>query len=73
MAQNFFIGMALRKNEFERQVNAVHEYLDKHAIPREDSVGSFTIIHRIKLLEQKYLKSLSEIESYYIQNKPLVD
>lgn len=65
--------MAAYFNIYQEQVRDIHEYLDKHAIPREDDGGIFTPMHRIKLLERKYLENLSEIENYYLRKKPHVD
>jgi len=61
--------MSKNHNTYEAEVKKAHEHLDKKHIPQGDSAGSFTLLYRIKLLEQNYLMSLSEVENYYLRKK----
>jgi hypothetical protein len=62
---------AFRFNWHKHQMDDIHAYLDKQHIPRNANDGNedYALLYRIKLLEQKYLKSLSEIETYYMKNE----
>ena len=53
-------------NDFYREeVECAHMYLDDLNIPREDSKDVFSLVGRIKQLEKRYLKQMSELENYY--------
>ncbi len=52
--------------KYKDQIQDVHEYL---GIPNGDDVCKYTPYYRIKLLEKHYLKSLSEIENYYLRKQ----
>jgi len=58
------------ENYYEEEVECVHMYLDSLNIPREDDKDTFSLVGRIKQLEKKYLKEMSEVENYYLnENK----
>jgi hypothetical protein len=45
-------------------------YLDDKQVPRKDYKGNeYSIIGRIKRLEESFQKQLSELESYYLTLK----
>lgn len=50
----------------EEDIECVHMYLDKLNIPREDDKDTFSLVGRIKQLEKKHLKEMSEVEDYYL-------
>jgi len=52
---------------YEEEVECVHMYLDNLNIPREDDKDTFSLVGRIKQLEKKYLKEMSEVENYYLR------
>lgn len=55
------------ENYYKEEVECAHMYLDNLNIPREDD---FSLVGRIKQLEKKYLKEMSEVENYYLnENK----
>ena len=55
-------------NYYEEEVECVHMYLDDLKIPREDDKDVFSLVGRIKQLEKRYLKQMSEVESYYLND-----
>jgi hypothetical protein len=61
------------KNKVEllqEDIECVHMYLDDKHIPRKDYKGEeYSIIGRIKRLEESFQKQLSELESYYLTFK----
>jgi hypothetical protein len=53
------------------ELECIHQYLDDLKIEREDSKGNvYSIVGRIKRLEIKYLKELSDLESFYLRQNP---
>jgi len=58
------------KNQVEllqEDIECVHMYLDDKHIARKDSKGrEYSIVGRIKRLEESYQKQLPELESYYL-------
>lgn len=52
-------------DEKTAELENVHQYLDRHDIQRKDEGGTYSIIQRLKLLDLKYKRCLSEIESCY--------
>lgn len=50
----------------EEEIECVHMYLDDLKIPREDTKDTFSLVGRIKQLEKRYLKEMSELEEYYL-------
>ncbi len=65
--------MEMLKNQVEllqEDIECVHMYLDDKHIPRKNSEGrEYSIIGRIKRLEESFQKQLSELESYYLTFK----
>jgi len=61
------------KNQVEllqEEIDCVNMYLDDKHIPRKDSKGKeYSIIGRIKRLEESFQKQLSELESHYLTFK----
>lgn len=53
-------------NYYEEETECAHLYLDDLEIPREDSKDTFSLVGRIKELEKRYLKQMSELEDYYL-------
>ena len=54
----------------KEDIECVHMYLDDKHIPRKDSEGrEYSIVGRIKRLEESFQKQLSELESYYLTFK----
>ena len=53
---------------YKEEVACVHMYLDDLKIPREDDKDVFSLVGRIKQLEKRYLKQMSEVESYYLND-----
>ncbi len=64
---------AMLKNQVEllqEDIECVNMYLDDKNIPRKDSKGrQYSIIGRIKRLEESFQKQLSQLESYYLTFK----
>lgn len=56
-------------NYYEEEVECANMYLDDLGIPRDDDKDFFSLVGRIKQLEKKYLKQLSEVEDYYLAQK----
>lgn len=56
-------------NYYEEETECAHLYLDDLGIPREDSKDIFSLVGRIKELEKRYLKQMSEVEEYYLADK----
>lgn len=51
----------------KEDLECVHIYLDNLSISRTDSHGeTYSIIGRIKRLEERYLRQMSELESTYL-------
>ena len=61
------------KNQVEllqEDIECVHMYLDDKHTPRKDSKGiEYSIVGRIKRLEESFQKQLSELESHYLTFK----
>ncbi len=61
------------KNQVEllqEDIECVHMYLDDKDLPRKDFKGrGYSIVGRIKRLEESFQKQLSELESYYLTFK----
>ncbi len=61
------------KNQVEllqEDIECVHMYLDDKDLPRKDFKGrEYSIVGRIKRLEESFQKQLSELESYYLTFK----
>lgn len=58
------------ENEFyyyKEEVECVHMYLDDLNIPREYGKETYSLVGRIKQLEKRYLKEMSEVENYYLK------
>jgi len=54
----------------KEDLECVHLYLDDLKIKRKDSNDNvYSIVGRIKELENKYYKELSELETHYLTNK----
>jgi hypothetical protein len=51
---------------YKEEVECAHMYLDDLKIPREDDKDLFSLVGRIKELEKRYLKQMSETEDYYL-------
>jgi len=49
----------------------IHEYLDTLYVPKEDKMGTYTIIGRIKRMQSSLLEKQSELESHYLQKDEL--
>ena len=51
----------------EEDLWCVHKYLDDLELPRNDKDGKeYSIVGRIKRLEERYLKQMSELEAMYL-------
>ena len=50
-------------NYYEEEIECVHMYLDDLKIPREDDKDILSLVGRIKQLEKRYLKQMSEVGS----------
>lgn len=50
----------------KEDIECAHTYLDDLKIPREDDKDVFSLVGRIKQLEKRYLKQMSETEDYYL-------
>lgn len=59
------------ENYYEEEVECAHMYLDNLNIPREDDKDTFSLVGRIKQLEKKYLKEMSEVENYYLNSSKI--
>lgn len=59
--------MARQHSFFEEESKGIHDYLDGLDIPRSDGGGEYSLLYRVKLLDNHYLKCLSEIENYYLR------
>ena len=57
------------KNYYKEEIECVHMYLDDLGIPREDYKDVFSLVGRIKQLEKRYLKQMSEVENYYLNGE----
>ena len=55
-------------NYYEEEIECVHMYLDDLKIPREDDKDILSLVGRIKQLEKRYLKQMSEVERYYLND-----
>lgn len=53
-------------NYYKEEVECAHMYLDNLNIPREDDKDVFSLVGRIKQLENRYLKQMSEVENHYL-------
>ena len=52
----------------EEDLEAVHMYLDTQGVPRKDETGEvYSIVGRIKQMEKRFFRTLSEIESSYLK------
>jgi predicted HAD superfamily phosphohydrolase len=51
---------------YKEELECAHMYLDDLKIPREDDKDLFSLVGRIKQLEKRYLKQMSDIEEYYL-------
>jgi hypothetical protein len=51
---------------YKEEAECAHMYLDDLKIPREDNKDVFSLVGRIKELEKRYLKQMSETEDYYL-------
>ena len=57
------------KNKYSEESECVNMYLDDLKIQRKSEDGQeYSIVGRIKQLEKRYLKEMSEVENYYLQN-----
>lgn len=56
------------ENYYKEEVECVHMYLDNLNIPREDG---FSLVGRIKQLENRYLKQMSEVENHYLNESKI--
>jgi len=53
----------------EEDLWCVHKYLDDLELPRADKDGKeYSIVGRIKRLEERYLKQMSDLETYLSGN-----
>ncbi len=51
----------------EEDLLCVHQYLDDLELPRVDKDGGeYSIVGRIKRLEERYMKQLSDLETMYL-------
>jgi hypothetical protein len=54
----------------KEDIECVHMYLDTLQIPRADKAGEqYSIVGRIKRLQEIYVKEASDLESYYLSSK----
>ena len=52
----------------EEDLESVHMYLDTQGVPRKDETGEvYSIVGRIKQMEKRFFRTLSEIESSYLK------
>ena len=52
----------------EEDLESVHMYLDTQGVPRKDETGEvYSIVGRIKQIEKRFFRTLSEIESSYLK------
>lgn len=52
----------------EEDLESVHMYLDTQGVPRKDETGeAYSIVGRIKQMEKRFFRTLSEIESSYLK------
>ena len=52
----------------EEDLWCVHKYLDEKQIPRADDKGEvYSIVGRIKKMENGYLKQLGDLETHYMK------
>lgn len=52
----------------EEDLWCVHQYLDNKKIPRKDSEGeTYSIVGRIKQLENRMIKECSDLETEYLR------
>jgi hypothetical protein len=52
----------------EEDIECVHLYLDDLELPRHSKDNKqYSIVGRIKQLQKRYLKELSEVENHYLQ------
>ena len=52
----------------EEDLESVHMYLDTQGVPRKDGTGEvYSIVGRIKQMEKRFFRTLSEIESSYLK------
>ena len=52
----------------EEDLEAVHMYLDTQNLPRKDEKGEvYSIVGRIKQMEKRFFRTLSELESSYLK------
>lgn len=52
----------------KEDLECVHMYLDDLDLPQEDSKGEiYSIVGRIKRLEARYLKQMSDLETEYLR------
>jgi len=57
-------------NLLEEDLWCVHKYLDDLELPRTDDKDElYSIVGRIKRLEAKYLKQLSDLETMYLRSE----
>ncbi len=52
---------------YKEEVECAHIYLDDLSISREDNRDVFSLVGRIKQLEKRYLKEMSELETFYLK------
>lgn len=57
-------------HNLREDLDCVHMYLDKLSIPRTDTKGeTYSIVGRIKRLEERYVREMSELESTYLSGE----
>lgn len=68
-----FQALNAEKNKSDllrEDLSVVHRYLDDVSIPREDESGStYSVVGRIKQLEKKFWKKISDLETEYLTGK----
>lgn len=62
-------GLENKRMLLEEDIWCVHKYLDDINIPRNDGDGKqYSIVGRIKMLQENYLKQMSDLETTYLNN-----
>jgi hypothetical protein len=60
------LKIKIMEDYYKEELECAHMYLDDLKIPREDDKDLFSLVGRIKQLEKRYLKQMSDIEEYYL-------
>ena len=71
--EKYFEAKLQQERMYSEESECVNMYLDDLNIPRKSEDGQeYSIVGRIKQLEKKYLKQMSDVESHYLSKKECI-